>query len=114
MAKKKKKLKFDGFYSTGDSEAQNEELESIETLPPEQQTLKVLLEKKGRGGKTAVIICGFIGNESDLKDLGKTLKSKCGVGGSARDGEILIQGDVREKVMELLNKMGYKTKRVGG
>lgn len=113
MAKKKKK-KFDGFYST-DSDYQEENFDqSTETLAPQDQLLEVLLEKKGRGGKTAVIICGFVGEESDLKDLAKTLKAKCGVGGSTRDGEILIQGDVRDKVMDLLKGMGYKTKRVGG
>ena len=114
MAKKKKKIKFDGFYSTSDEQNNDEPQFITETLPPEKQLLEVLLEKKGRGGKTAVIICGFAGVESDLKELGKTLKSKCGVGGSARDGEILIQGDVRDKVIALLNDMGYKTKRVGG
>lgn len=110
---KKKKKKFDGFYSTSDNYEQDSDAVE-ETLPPEEQLLEVLLEKKGRGGKTAVIICGFIGSDEDLKDLAKTLKAKCGVGGSARDGEILIQGDVRDKVMDLLNGMGYKTKRVGG
>lgn len=109
-----KKIKFDGFYSTGNVEPSNDDSQEMETLAPENQQLKVLLEKKGRGGKTAVIICGFIGSDNDLKDLSKTLKSKCGVGGSARDGEILIQGDVRDKVIDLLNGMGYKTKRVGG
>lgn len=108
-----KKIKFDGFYSTGDLGSDNDDSEAIETLSPNDQLLEVLLEKKGRGGKTAVIICGFVGRDDDLKDLSKTLKSKCGVGGSARDGEILIQGDVRDKVIELLNGMGYKTKRVG-
>lgn len=94
---------------TNDADNENTNESSIQKAP-----LEVLLEKKGRGGKTAVIICGFEGSEEELKSLGKTLKSKCGVGGSVRGGEILIQGNVRDKVMSLLNEMGYKTKRIGG
>ncbi len=85
-----------------------------ETLSPNEQTLEVHIEKKQRGGKVATIIRGFIGTDEDLKDLAKTLKSACGVGGSSKDGEILIQGEKREKVMEVLQKKGFKTKRVGG
>jgi len=76
--------------------------------------LEVHLEKKGRGGKTAIIIKGFTGSEGELNDLAKQLKSGLGVGGSAKDGEIIIQGDKREKATEMLKKLGYKTKRVGG
>jgi translation initiation factor 1 len=76
--------------------------------------LEVHLEKKHRGGKAAIIIKGFEGSDEALTDLAKKLKTGMGVGGSAKDGEIIIQGDRREKVMELLQSWGYKTKRVGG
>ena len=78
------------------------------------QTLEVHFEKKGRGGKTAIVVKGFRGSEDELKNLGKTLKTKCGVGGSVKEGEIIIQGSVREKVTEVLEAEGFKTKRIGG
>jgi len=85
-----------------------------ETLPIDQQRLEAWIDKKNRGGKVATIVKGFVGTESDLKELGKMLKSACGVGGSAKDGEIIIQGNVRDKVMQLLQEKGYFCKRVGG
>lgn len=112
---KKKKNRIDVVYSTNpDFEYEEASSHEDETLAPNQQDLRVLIDRKHRGGKTATIITGFVGSEDDLKDLGKTLKQKCGVGGAAKDGEIIIQGDNRDKIMALLSKMGYKAKKSGG
>jgi len=84
-----------------------------DTLPPGQQNLKVWIDSKQRKGKTVTLVKNFVGKESDLQELGKTLKSKCGTGGSVKDNEIIIQGNMREKVCENLIKMGYKAKPAG-
>lgn len=101
-------------YSTNpDYKPQQEETQQ-ETLPPAQQDLRVLRDSKQRGGKTVTLIRGFVGSDDDLEKLTKLLKTKCGTGGSAKDGEIIIQGDKREQVMEILLKEGYRAKKAGG
>lgn len=85
--------------------------EEAETLPPERQKLLVGIDRRNRGGKQVTLVSGFVGREEDLASLAKTLKTRCGVGGAAKEGEILIQGDFRDRVVQLLLAMGYKAKR---
>jgi translation initiation factor 1 len=99
-------------YSTNpDFRYEKEEEKTEVTLAPQKQNLIVSLDKRNRKGKAVTLISGFKGDEDALKELGKTLKTKCGVGGSAKDGEILIQGDFREKVLQILLQEGYRAKR---
>ena len=100
-------------YSTNPNYKPEVTDEHSESLKPSQQDLRVWLEKNHRGGKTASVIKGFVGSTDDLESLGKTLKTKCGTGGSAKDGEIIIQGDHRDKIMTILLQLGYKAKKAG-
>lgn len=97
-------------YSTDPDYDYDYDDDAEETLPPEEQKLRVSLDKKARRGKQVSLVTGFVGTEDDLKALSKLLKNKCGVGGSAKDGEIIIQGDVRQKIKDILTKEGYKVK----
>ena len=111
---KRNKPDANGFvYSTDPGFKFEEEQETTETLPAAQQKLKVRLDTKQRAGKAVTLVDGFSGTDDDLQDLGKKLKAFCGTGGSAKDGEIIVQGDQREKVMQWLLKNNYKqTKRI--
>lgn len=114
MSKKNKGL-FGVVYSTNpDFEYESDQEELSDTVQPKHQNLRVQLDKKQRGGKVVTLITGFVGKHEDLASLGKKLKQKYGVGGSAKDGEILIQGDFREKVLTLLIAEGFKVKKIGG
>lgn len=113
---KLKKQRYSGVvYSTDNSfdyVNDNEEI-ALETLPPDKQKLRVLLDKKARKGKMVTLVTGFVGTEQDLEGLGRMLKQKCAVGGSMKDGEIIIQGDFRNRIQDVLQQQGYNVKIVG-
>jgi translation initiation factor 1 len=112
---KNKKKRIDVVYSTNpDFDFDHEGDAADQTLPNDEQYLNVMIDRKKRKGKEVVLITGFVGTDDDLKDLGKTLKQNCGVGGSAKDGEIMVQGNQRDKIMDYLKSEGYNVKRVGG
>mgnify|MGYP000964591659 CR=1 FL=1 len=103
-----------GFVFSTNNDFDLKKESTTKTLAPNEQFLEAHFSNKGRGGKTVTVITGFEGSEADLKTLGKLLKTKCGVGGSVKDNEIIIQGNYRDKIMQLLIKEGYNIKRVGG
>ena len=116
MAKKKLSSLEDlgGFIFSTNNDFDYENDNDEKTLDPKKQLLEAHFSNKGRGGKIVTVIKGFEGRDEDLKQLGKLLKQKCGVGGSVKDGEIIIQGNYRDKIMEILIKEGYNVKRIGG
>lgn len=112
MAQQDWKSRLGVVYSTNpDYQYQTATKEEAATLPPEKQKLIVRIDRRNRGGKQVTLVEGFVGTEADLGSLAKTLKTKCGVGGTAKDGEITIQGDLRDKLVGLLSDMGYSAKR---
>ena len=115
MSKKRQRNRQGIVYSTNpDFKYETENAGKIETHEPGNQNLRVWLEKNQRAGKTVTLITGFAGREEDLIALGKLLKTKCGTGGSVKDGEILIQGDFRDKTVQILSSLGYRVKKAGG
>lgn len=115
MQKKNKPDKHGFVFSTDPDFNFSIQDETEVTLPPEQQKLRIWLDRKQRGGKEVTLVKGFAGSESDLQALGKLLKSKCGSGGSVKDGEIILQGDHRDKLLPILISLGYlQTKKAGG
>lgn len=107
MGKNKKDKGRSGVVWSTDPDFEYKYEEQVESLQPDEQQLKVSLDRKMRAGKVVTIVQGFVGSEQDLKELGKVLKVKCGTGGSVKDGEIIVQGDFMQRVKELLGKMGY-------
>lgn len=101
------------FSTNPDFNYTSDEEPEAELLPPAQQQLRVWLDRKHRAGKVATLVRGFVGPEADLQELARLLKSRCGVGGSAKEGEIIIQGDHRDRVVEILTKLGYGCKKAG-
>jgi translation initiation factor 1 len=107
------KKRLDIVYSTNPDFQYNEDaLAEEETLPKEKQQLRISLDKRNRKGKAVTLVTGFTGGDNDLQMLGKLLKTKCGVGGSAKEGEIIVQGDHRQKILEILQKEGYAKSRI--
>jgi translation initiation factor 1 len=114
MSKKQQKFQNVVYSTNPNFNYELEQTDDIQTLPPQQQRLYVSIDRKQRAGKEVTLVEGFVGSDEDLKDLGKLLKSKCGVGGSVKDNEILIQGNFKQKIFELLLKEGYsQTKQKG-
>ncbi|MFM6964808.1 MAG: translation initiation factor [Sphingomonadales bacterium] len=114
MSKKQQKFQNVVYSTNPNFNYEMEQTDDIQTLPPQQQRLYVSIDRKQRAGKEVTLVEGFVGSDDDLKDLGKLLKSKCGVGGSVKDNEILIQGNFKQKIFELLLKEGYsQTKQKG-
>ncbi len=101
-------------YSTNPNFSFVNEDDNTDTLEPSKQDLRIWLEKGGRGGKIASVVKGFIGKPDDLDALAKKIKTSCGTGGSSKDGEIIIQGDHRDKILDILTKAGFKAKKAGG
>jgi translation initiation factor 1 len=100
-------------YSTSEEfNYTHQQSEEQETLPASKQSLRVMMDNSGRAGKQVTLVTGFIGTHDDLETLTKLLKTKCGVGGSAKNGEILIQGDARDKILTILTKEGYKARKI--
>lgn len=115
MAQNDWKARLGTVYSTNpDFEYRTGERPEAETLPPARQELRVWLDRRQRGGKVATLVKGFVGRAGDLDELARLLKTKCGVGGAVKQGEILIQGDHRDRVTEILSKSGYRCKKAGG
>lgn len=111
---KRKKQKYEGVvYSTDEDFEYEEEYEEEETLSPEKQNLRVYIDRRQRKGKSVTIVDGFVGKEEDLNNLAKKIKQKCGVGGSTKDGEIIIQGELLDKVGEVLSLERYRFKKIG-
>jgi translation initiation factor 1 len=114
MAKQKNRINV-VFSTNPDYQYETEEKVEADSIAPGQQKLRIALDKKNRGGKEVTLITGFIGPETELEDLGKMLKNKCGVGGSIKDSEVLLQGDHRDKVVKILLEKGFtQTKKTGG
>ena len=108
MANNDWKSRLNVVYSTNpDFQYTTDEEELVETLPKQQQKLRVSIEKNHRGGKTVTLVKNFVGSDDDLKELARLLKTRCGVGGSAKDGEIIVQGDFKPRVVEILKQEGY-------
>jgi translation initiation factor 1 len=114
MSKKNKNIEGVVYSTNPDFEYQHRYEEEFDTLPNEKQDLRVMIDKKKRAGKAMTIIKGYIGKNEDLELLAKMLKTKCGVGGTVKEAEILIQGDFRDKILLLLQQLGYKAKKSGG
>lgn len=95
------------FSTNPDFAYQDEDQQPMDSLAPGQQKLRLRIEKNGRGGKTVTVVCGFVGKEEELKELARMLKTRCGVGGSCKEGEIIIQGDFKNRIIDILKQEGY-------